>query len=313
MIGSAAIDVAVGVVFTYFLFAMLCSGIAEYISKLFNSRGKLLHDAINRLLGPDAHGFWEHPLISQLSEAHGIWPQSVIRMITKRSAEVSTAPSYIAASTFASAVLSVIRPPDQGDANVVGQGSGSASAAPQRAGPDAAASEIEKVILSLWPGAAGDAEKLRAALEQWYKDWTDRLSGYYKRYTKIILFALALVLTVAFNVNTFLVAQSLWREPTVRAAIAQSAAGAKQQPQPLPGDVFKEVQQEVKIGLPIGWSAAKSPAGKGASGWLWAIAGWLVTAGALTFGAPFWFDMLGRLNSLRSTGPPPGSSTASAA
>lgn len=33
--------------------------------------------------------------------------------------------------------------------------------------------------------------------------------------------------------------------------------------------------------------------------------GWIITAAALSLGAPFWFDTLGKLASLRKAGPPP--------
>jgi hypothetical protein len=138
----------------------------------------------------------------------------------------------------------------------------------------------------------------------------DRLTGLYKRNTKRILLVLGLILTVAFNVNTLQVARSLWREPTGRGAIAQAAGQATANPEIK--DVYKSIQEEEKVGLPIGWKAATSPVGRDTQAWLWAIAGWLFTAGALTFGVPFWFDLLGRLNSLRSSGPPPGSPAAGA-
>jgi len=47
--------------------------------------------------------------------------------------------------------------------------------------------------------------------------------------------------------------------------------------------------------VPIGWSRPVSLA----------IVGCIVTAFALTLGAPFWFDLLGRLVNFRQTGVPP--------
>jgi hypothetical protein len=35
------------------------------------------------------------------------------------------------------------------------------------------------------------------------------------------------------------------------------------------------------------------------------LLGWLVTAFAVSFGAPFWFDALSKLGSLRNTGTKP--------
>jgi hypothetical protein len=43
-----------------------------------------------------------------------------------------------------------------------------------------------------------------------------------------------------------------------------------------------------------------------------AVLGWLLTGIAITFGAPFWFDLLGKVSNLRAAGakppesPPPG-------
>lgn len=42
---------------------------------------------------------------------------------------------------------------------------------------------------------------------------------------------------------------------------------------------------------------------------LWVVLGFVITAVALVPGARFWFDLLSRLGSLRSTGPKPTSSS----
>ena len=38
--------------------------------------------------------------------------------------------------------------------------------------------------------------------------------------------------------------------------------------------------------------------------WGRALGGWLITFLALSLGAPFWFDALGKIAGLRATGPP---------
>ena len=52
--------------------------------------------------------------------------------------------------------------------------------------------------------------------------------------------------------------------------------------------------------LPIGWKAPLDNAER--EGWISKLVGWIITALAVSLGAPFWFDMLNKLNSLRSTG-----------
>ena len=82
-----------------------------------------------------------------------------------------------------------------------------------------------------------------------------------------------------------------------------------------------------QAGLPIGWAtvsacAAARPACNwwqargitsttGNSAWeiLLVVVGFLITIVALTPGARFWFDLLGKLGTLRSTGPKPASSS----
>jgi hypothetical protein len=67
----------------------------------------------------------------------------------------------------------------------------------------------------------------------------------------------------------------------------------------------RQIAQAQEAGLPIGWTAEH----RRALVWGWplvlALVGWLLTLAALTPGARFWFDVVGRLGTFRSTGPPP--------
>ncbi len=60
------------------------------------------------------------------------------------------------------------------------------------------------------------------------------------------------------------------------------------------------------LGLPIGWRGLP----QGAGAWLFKILGLAVTAIAVSFGAPFWFDLLNKLVNLRQTGKKPDESSA---
>lgn len=81
---------------------------------------------------------------------------------------------------------------------------------------------------------------------------------------------------------------------------------------------FTGVQKSLKdLGLPIGWVARGTPAQEqngqvmprtfadGVDRMQQHLIGWLITALAATLGAPFWFDMLNRIISIRSTGKAP--------
>jgi hypothetical protein len=60
-----------------------------------------------------------------------------------------------------------------------------------------------------------------------------------------------------------------------------------------------DVDSVVKLGVPMGWGDNAMSHGF----WL-AVPGWLLTIFALSLGAPFWFDALGRLSRIRSSGKP---------
>jgi hypothetical protein len=93
-------------------------------------------------------------------------------------------------------------------------------------------------------------------------------------------------------------------------------------------DLQAKIGQFSSFGLPVGWGDLPACATRHCS-WLdrrgltnidkggidsvWAfllvLLGWALTIGALTPGARFWFDLLSKLGSLRSTGPKPPTST----
>lgn len=98
------------------------------------------------------------------------------------------------------------------------------------------------------------------------------------------------------NVNTIVVAETLWKEPMIVKSINKPTeiAGAIQ--------YFDQFGQ---MGLPYGWSGKKLNKLEH-SDWsiiLFSLLGWLITALATLFGAPFWFDTLQKFVRLRGAGP----------
>jgi hypothetical protein len=89
------------------------------------------------------------------------------------------------------------------------------------------------------------------------------------------------------------------------------------------GDLQAQLSAATQAGLPIGWAAVSDCAAPnihcnwldqrgifsrhGGSPWqvVLVLIGFLITVIALTPGARFWFDLLSKLGSLRSTGPKP--------
>ena len=121
----------------------------------------------------------------------------------------------------------------------------------------------------------------------------DRIFGWYRRSSHVIIFATGLVLAVVLNVNTITVADYLYRNNTARAAIVARAQNAAADPAFLIRHYDEVNKQLDSISLPIGWTAGwgapRRGSEPGAQGiWNNGLApflGWLLTAFAATMGS----------------------------
>jgi hypothetical protein len=205
--------------------------------------------------------------------------------------------------------------------------------------------EVRRALLPL-VGTAGDLQKARESVERWYDSSMDRVSGWYKRRTQVILLFIGLGASVFINADTLAIFKSLMNDPPLRASLVAAAqeyakanptppGGATPAPSPDPASPIKACQKDAnspecrvqqnqqqleQLGLPTGWdcrdaralpqcvsftpfspnswilwdTAAWSP-------WLFKLLGWMLTAVAVSLGAPFWFDLLNKFMVVRST------------
>jgi hypothetical protein len=78
-------------------------------------------------------------------------------------------------------------------------------------------------IRSLWSESGADVNLFRLKLEQWFDDTMERTTGWYKRYTRMILFGVGLVLAVIFNVDTIAVHRILSKDKSAREQLVAMA------------------------------------------------------------------------------------------
>jgi hypothetical protein len=176
-------------------------------------------------------------------------------------------------------------------------------------------------------GLSGDLDTFVRAVEQWYDEQMAKINGWYKRWARVVLGVVGLVVAIVVNLDTIQVARTLYVDAPVRQAVVASAdAGSLCQGTAAGPERADCVQKELETlgaaGLPVGYPAGCDlyPLDAAASCWptqvgadpLWTwflrLFGWAITAFAVSFGAPFWFEALSRLGSLRSAGTPPARS-----
>lgn len=269
--------------------------------------------------------------------------------------------------------------------------------------------KLRTTLLVLFDDARNDVEKFKENIEVWFNNGMDRVNGWYKRRSQLVIAILSLIMAVAMNVDAILIFRHLQTYPAAREAlVGQATQFAQKNPVPTPGSLtvangeaysgmlplkppydaktvkltsdnpgvklrdesvevaqgatqvafivdvdkgdadqpgkatissadasgdgtltltpsllkqFDTVQTKLMdMTIPVGWVSKGTPAeirngqvlpsGDDAAGawgqrFLQHGLGWLLTALAATLGAPFWFDMLNRVISIRAAGKPP--------
>lgn len=292
MFGSGILDVILGLVFFYFLLSTLCATVQEWIAAVMQLRAKTLQKALRNLLGGEAAQVETHPLIQGLGLGGG-------RM-----------PSYIPARSFSAALIDTLagaREEGQTDADVLSSVRRTVLTLPD--------GHARRALLAILDSAGGDLARTRAAIERWFDDAMDRVSGWYRRGAQRNIAIIALVFVGALNGDTLVLARGLWRDGVLRDSVTASAQELREKGQAL--NVI-EIQQRIgQLHTPLGWSLADLPGQKALDSgkpwtardvlWWWAakVLGLLMTVIAVSLGAPFWFQLLNKISTLRAAGERP--------
>ena len=149
-----------------------------------------------------------------------------------------------------------------------------------------------------------DVGTFEESLEHWYDEQMAKISGWYKRWARVALGITGLAVAILFNLDALQVAHNLYVDvPLQQAVLATADTGTLCQNVPDPTTCVTSQLADLKAAaLPIGWP---DPGLDTVGAVVVKIVGWGLTAFAVSFGAPFWFEALSRLGSLRNTGTRP--------
>ena len=294
MFGSATVDIAIGLVFVYLVLSLVVSAAQEVLETIIKLRGAHLAKGIEKLLGAArAREFFASAPVAALS------PDRWFGAGTRK-------PSYIPSRTFATVVLDMIVPATGAGPRTL--------AAVQRAVEATADPDLKRSLTTLLDGAQ-TLDEVQARLQRWFDDQMDRVSGWYRRKAQVITLTLGLLVAVSMNADTLAIVRSLSNDSTVRASLVAQAQEAARQPlrsataddmkreaDARAADTKAKIEAAQGLGLPVGfgwWNDVPRAVSPRA-----AAPGWLLTALAISLGAPFWFDMLGKVVSIRAANKP---------
>jgi len=340
MTTTLILNIAITLVFIYLVIALIVTAVNEIFFTLLRTRSKFLKRAIENLFFDKewkqiAGQVKDSPFIRSLQKAPKVFPAA------------------IPTRTFIDALLCIL-------------GKGKMDLETIRA---AITSKPEKgelftILQALMSQPEMDLDKLKQEIGQIFDNAMDRITGWFRRYARILSMFFALVITASLNIDTIDITLNLWknRERAEKlAAFATHTAGQIEQDsttgkiilkdsrgtlmeversEVLRSEVsgneimrndtvnaltdiqdsssqnlsilkpqnLKEIVQSynilVDLGIPLGWSGNNVPACSPdfwdlLIGILLKIAGILITAAAVSMGAPFWFDILKRLSLMK--------------
>lgn len=235
MLDSPLLDVAISLVFVFFLMSVLTSGVTEFVLSFFQKRGRDLRWAINEVFNDKLNKNWaelmyDHPLIDGLRKTDDYLP------------------SYISATVFAQALIDVIIAESK-DVMVTSSENGEViykESYPSDSLIDSKEytySNTEKSYINFKAGAARlrpgdvrtmlnnfiykakDFEELKHNIETWYNEYMERASGWYKKEVRIWLLAFGLVLAIIINVDSIKLLKETYKNKPLRDLLVKQAEG----------------------------------------------------------------------------------------
>lgn len=340
---SDVLSVAIGLVLVFLLFSILTSYIQELIASVLNMRASNLANAVQLLLQPQSQGLSGINEVKKAwSDGKEIWDQGVtaqagVQMnslvaqkmnenivktfythpIIQTLSKPGKLPSYIPARDFTLALFDIFQ-----------QTGTEAASTPevflQNLHTGINALENNSLKGALLPliqhaeiseqNAETKIAQARANVEDWFNATMERSTGWYKRRVQWIALGIALVVAFVFNADSIAITQSLWHDSALRQTVSSAATAYINR-----GDSQKADAALTQLGavdLPVGWSgriaspdslvpAAPQDIPVNFGDITLKILGLLITALATSHGSGIWFDLLGRLVNIRSSGVKP--------
>ncbi len=206
MFNSLILDVAIGLVFVYFILSLLCSVIIEAIASISQWRASMLRQKIGELIND--------PVVLKNLYANPLF--------------LGQTPSYISSRSFVLALLGSLEQHEKVQEKLKATGEkamplSNVKNIKELAEKLPAESDIRKALVPLLDAADGKLDKAMENMEKWYDEAMERVSGWYKRKSQKVALVLAFFVALGLNADTFQISKTLYSDQTVRSAMVNSA------------------------------------------------------------------------------------------
>jgi len=326
MFNAPILDFSISLIFLFLLFSLFVSWIMQFIASRYNRKGRHLKKMLYLLLGGDDTINWtsrlyNHPLIESLSVKYN--------RIT----------SFIPEETFAEVINDLlveqgreytIRQDPETREYVYSEDKGEYADDLKKGLKNMPESDLKRTLQMFYDQSGEKIEVFTEAVRNWYKEYMTRVNHTYGRKLRTPLIIIGCTIALFFNIDFFHISTRLWvdanlREGVVAAAESFHANNPDLNTLDLNKKFFKDYENS--LDLPIGWGEEvkkaelkqkdyynKNMIGRAgqilkyyqeekSTVWLIIVKlfGFLLSGFIVSFGAPFWFDLLKKAISFKKT------------
>lgn len=300
----AMLEVIIGMIFTFMLLSLLGTTVNELLSAWRGWRGNYLEEGLKRLLEFDDdpsvfNKFKDNALFKQL-RSH----DAPLRM--------SKAPAWITSKDFANTLTHILKKKGE----TVEKVEDLFKDLPEE-------SQLRQVLEQLKDEGYENLDAFKGRLQSWFDGVMAQSSGWYKRHLQQVTFVVGLTIAGVLNADSFAIYDHLTQNAAARQSLAAMAENYVEANEELPTPELLNIADtvsltgaeikakilelsdkgelaEVKNILGLGWDEKDTKVG--VITWGIRFLGWLITALAISLGAPFWFDILKKVVTIRSSG-----------
>ena len=310
------LEVIIGIIFTYLLLSLFATTLNELLASYFAFRGYFLERTIKQLLIPRDRSKGTRPEEQREladAEIYEEFKNNIVLQQLKQArlpGRWSDFPDYIEDKVFSKIFVNVLQKKAKVDAAFL-KANTLVNAIPE-------GSNLRKLLEELKYKGVDTVEDFAEHVEGMYNVMMDRASGVYKRHIQLITVIIGFGIAAAFNADTFQIYKNLSSNTDARMELvgfAETYMGSpRAQLELQQGKNFQQLNDQVATLLQEDINKVKNPLGLGWGhddiegeefeigvwGWVQRVLGWLITAIAITLGAPFWFDILRKIMMVRS-------------
>jgi hypothetical protein len=204
MLTNVIINIAITLIFLYLVVGLMVTGINEMIFAFSRLRSKCLESAVNKLFFDTE---WEKISVKMKNSPF-------INILRKKK---DLFPGNVPPDNFVSALLTTI-----------GNGKESLEAVKKAVESQTERGQLYGLLYSILSREGITLEALRAEVGRIYDSAMDRLTGWFRTYAKGISFSIALVISVALNIDTIDITTGLWKNKEQAEKLAAFVLAASQ-------------------------------------------------------------------------------------